>query len=78
MKQEKAKPVSKEEELKDMLNEDKRLESIMKTLSFTNKILVMDDGQMVITSRVVLPEHHGKVKLTKRVNPDEKDPQKNQ
>ena len=48
-----------------MLNPDKRFDMIMKTLGFHSKILIDDEGQLVIIAQVVVPEHADEPKLTK-------------
>ena len=49
--------------LDELLEPDLRFANIMKTLMFTNKILIRGDGQMVAVARVVLPEYINKEEL---------------
>ena len=48
-----------------MLDPDKRFDMIMKTLGFHSKILIDDEGQILIVAQVVVPEHADEIKLTK-------------
>ena len=48
-----------------MLDPDKRFDMIMKTLGFHSKILIDDEGQLVIIAQVVVPEHADEPKLSK-------------
>ena len=48
-----------------MLDPKKRFDMIMQSLSFHSKILLDDEGQLVVVGQVVVPEHAGEIKLTK-------------
>ena len=44
-------------DIESFLNSETRDKAILDSLSFSNKIMVTDDGQMVAISRILLPEY---------------------
>ena len=43
--------------IQNMLDPEKRLEMIMQTFSLQQKLLINDEGQIVVVGQVVVPEH---------------------
>ena len=67
-KKENGSNVSVIKNLEELLKPEVRFEKIMKSIMFTNKILVQGDGQLVTVARVVLPEYKNKEKLKRGDN----------
>ena len=55
--------------MSDLLDDELRSWTIMDSLNFQQKILISDDGHIVVVARVLVPEHTGQPKLNAQ-NPE--------